>query len=261
MLKVISTGWSSHSNVLNQPASVKTSQNHRCSKVETRFWLVLRARVIPETCLLMSSLSSSCSSSQPSRSVMSSIFFVVALALSSFSNMHFTWYHSFISPADSLKGFGTILPILTMPFGILSLHFLQPAVPRLAYSTRNLCSDMSSGREKHRRRNSQGAEERRRLGLGGIEWKKRVCCESLSAEKLEGSWSAEGKEATLYTKESCWRLTKEPEGCRTKQRVLWIDVRRCLCMNCWLCKWKPKKQTELWLKKESTLSFSQSIMS
>ncbi|KAJ7996839.1 hypothetical protein DPEC_G00222690, partial [Dallia pectoralis] len=65
------------------------------------------------------------------------------LARSSFSNIHFAWYHSFISPADSLNGFGTIFPMRTKPFMIFSLHFLHPAVPRLAYSTQNLCSAMS----------------------------------------------------------------------------------------------------------------------
>lgn len=107
-----------------------------------------KCKNIPETCLLIISLSSSWSSSQPSSSVRSSIFLVVALARSSFSNMHLTWYHSFISPADSLNGLGTIFPMRTIPFWILSLHFLHPAVPRLAYSTRNLCSDMSGWLEK-----------------------------------------------------------------------------------------------------------------
>lgn len=158
--------------------------------------------VVPETCLLMSSLSSSCSSSQPSRSVMSSIFFVVALALSSFSNMHFTWCHSFISPADSLKGFGTIFPMRTMPFWILSLHFLHPAVPRLAYSTMNLCSAISGWLEKHWCRESWGGSLWMSLDTKEKWW---ICWENCTAWKVGGRClKHEETEKALHTFQGCW---------------------------------------------------------
>ncbi|KAF3840596.1 hypothetical protein F7725_006458 [Dissostichus mawsoni] len=44
---------------------------------------------------------------------------------------------------NSLKGFGTTFPMRTIPFIIFSLHFLHPAVPRLAYSTMNFWSAIS----------------------------------------------------------------------------------------------------------------------
>lgn len=195
-----------------QRFDVNSSVRYSCEQRKAGFQCV---PVVPDTCLLMSSLSSSCSSSQPSRSVMSSIFLVVARALSSFSKIHFTWYHSFMSPADSLKGFGTTFPIRTMPFGILSLHFLQPAVPRLAYSTRNLCSAMSGSVEKHWWRE----------GWAGALWT------SLCLSNTNEEWWSVTAEKDRHTFRSCWHLTGVLRACRPAQPVLWAKKMICLCIQ------------------------------
>ena len=66
----------------------------------------------------------------------------------SVSNMHGTWYHTFISPPSSLKGLLVIFPILAAPLSMEDLHFLQLLRPVRAYSTQYRASAIEPTRSK-----------------------------------------------------------------------------------------------------------------